>query len=65
MKAVQAYKSQFFHGGEGPETYISNPRFLKMVESRGVELGHSIGVNYGEGFLANRNIGVQDLFDLI
>jgi bacillithiol biosynthesis deacetylase BshB1 len=64
MKAVGAYRSQFFSGGDDPETYISNPRFLKMVEARGIELGHSIGVNYGEGFLTDRNIGVKDLFDL-
>ena len=65
MKAVKAYKSQFSNDGEEPETYISNPRFLKMVESRAIELGHSIGVDYGEGFLTNRNLGVKDLFDLL
>ena len=65
IESIQAYQSQFFNHGEGPETYISNPRFLKMVESRGVELGHSIGVNYGEGFIADRNLGVKSLFDLL
>lgn len=65
MKAVKAYHSQFFGGGDEPETYISNPNFLNMVEARGIELGHSIGVKYGEGFLADRNLGVKDLFDLL
>jgi bacillithiol biosynthesis deacetylase BshB1 len=65
MKAIQAYVSQFTSGGDDPETYISNPRFLRMVEARAIELGHSIGVNYGEGFIANRNPGVRDLFDLL
>ncbi|GJM28261.1 MAG: bacillithiol biosynthesis deacetylase BshB1 [Cyclobacteriaceae bacterium] len=65
MKAINAYVSQFTNGGADPETYISNPRFLRMVEARAIELGHSIGVNYGEGFITNRNLGVGDLFDLI
>ena len=65
MESIQAYQSQFFSDGDGPETYISNPRFLKMVESRGIELGHSIGVDYGEGFLTDRNLGVKSLFDLL
>ena len=64
MEAIHAYKSQFFNG-DGPETYISNPNFMKMVEARGVEFGHSIGVKYGEGFLVDRNLGVNDLFDLL
>lgn len=65
MDAVRAYESQFFNFGEDPETYISNPQFLNMVEARAIELGHSIGVGYGEGFLVNRNLGVKDLFDLV
>ena len=65
MESIKAYQSQFFSDGEGPETYISNPRFMKMVEARGIELGHSIGVDYGEGFIKDRNLGVKDIFDLI
>ena len=65
MEAIKAFQSQFFNNGEGPETYISNPRFMRMVEARGIELGHSIGANYGEGFLTDRNLGVKDLFDLL
>lgn len=65
MKAINAYTSQFSTGGDDPETYISNPRFLKMVEARAIEVGHSIGVDYGEGFIANSNLGIRDLFDLL
>ncbi len=66
MEAIKAFQSQFFNdNSEDPETYISNPRFLRMVEARGIELGHSIGANYGEGFLTDRNLGVKDLFDLL
>ena len=65
MQSIRAYESQFFNNDGGPQTYISNPRFLKMVEARGTELGHSIGVDYGEGYLIDRNLGVKDLFDLL
>jgi bacillithiol biosynthesis deacetylase BshB1 len=66
MKAVKAFKSQFFNPDSNePETYISKPGFLKMVEARGVEYGHAIGVHYGEGFTTRRFAGVKNLFDLI
>ena len=66
MNAIRAYKSQFHNPNSNePETYISNPEFLKMIESRGKEFGHAIQVKYGEGFNVIRTIGVNDLFDLI
>ena len=65
MQAVRAFKSQFYDPNNNePETFISSPEFMKMIEARGKELGHSIGASYGEGFTINRNIGVSDLFDL-
>lgn len=66
MQAVKAFKSQFFDPDNSePDTYISSPDFMKMVESRANEMGHSIGASYGEGFNVERNIGVKDLMDLI
>jgi bacillithiol biosynthesis deacetylase BshB1 len=66
LDAIRAFKSQFFDPENNePQTYISNPAFLKMVESRAQELGHSIGVGYGEGFTVRREPGVKSLFDLI
>ena len=66
MAAIKAFKSQFYDpASKEPETYISNPEFLKMIESRGKEFGHSIQAKYGEGFNVERVIGVKDLFDLI
>lgn len=66
MKSILAFKSQFHDPKSGePETYISSPKFLKMVESRGVHYGHEIGVEYGEGFTVDRKTGVQSVFDLI
>ena len=65
MKAVKAFASQFFDpSSKEPETYISKPGFLRMLEARAVEYGHAIGASYGEGFTSRRYVGVASLFDL-
>ena len=65
MSAIRAFSSQFFNPASSePETYISKPGFLKMLEARAVEYGHAIGAAYGEGFTARRFVGVNSLFDL-
>jgi len=66
MKSIMAFKTQFFDSkSKEPETYISKPGFLRMVESRANELGHSIGARYGEGFTISRRPGIKSLFDLL
>ena len=66
MAAVKAFKTQFFDpSSKEPQTFISTPEFLKLLEARATELGHNIGVKYGEGFVARRWVGVKSLFDLI
>lgn len=66
MESVKAYKSQFYDpNSKEPETFISSEGFMKLLEARGVELGYSIGVRYGEGFTVRRSIGVHSLMDLI
>jgi bacillithiol biosynthesis deacetylase BshB1 len=65
MKAIRAFKSQFYDpASKEPATFISDPAFMRMLESRAQELGHSIGVQYGEGFTLRRTLGVKSLFDL-
>jgi N-acetylglucosamine malate deacetylase 1 len=65
MNSIKAFKTQFFDPGSSePETYISKPGFLKMIESRGIEFGHAVGATYGEGFTLRRYPGVDDLFHL-
>lgn len=65
MEAVRAFRTQFFDPqSQEPETYISNPGFLKLLDSRANEFGHAIGVKYGEGFTVRRFVGVNNLFDL-
>jgi bacillithiol biosynthesis deacetylase BshB1 len=66
IAAIKQFKSQFYDPDNNePETYISSEGFLKALESRANEFGHSIGVRYAEGFTASRNIGVKDLSNLL
>ena len=66
LAAIQAYKSQFFNPESAePQSYISGEAFMKFLESRTREHGHMIGVEFGEGFISKRMLGVQDLFALV
>ena len=66
IKAIQAFKTQFYNpDSKEPETYISKPGFLKMIEGRGTEFGHAIGTAYGEGFTVRRYPGIKNLMDLL
>ncbi|TAL61467.1 MAG: bacillithiol biosynthesis deacetylase BshB1 [Bacteroidetes bacterium] len=51
MKAIKAFKSQFFNpASKDPKTLISDPQFLDYVISREEEYGKLINVTYAEGF---------------
>ncbi|MEK6781835.1 MAG: bacillithiol biosynthesis deacetylase BshB1 [Bacteroidota bacterium] len=66
MNAIRAFKTQFYDpANKEPNTFISNPGFLRMIESRAMEMGHAIGVKYGEGFTVRRFIGIKSLFDVM
>lgn len=66
MASVAAYKSQFYDPKmEGDETYISSEKFWKFFEGRARSYGHRIGVEFGEGLIQKRKIGVSNLDDLI
>jgi N-acetylglucosamine malate deacetylase 1 len=66
VQAIKAFKSQFFDPqNKEPQTYISSPEFIRSVEARAIEMGHAIGVKYGEGFTKYKQTGVKSLFDLI
>lgn len=65
MEAIKAFKTQFYDpNSKEPLTYISTDTFLDSIKARALELGKVIGAKYGEGFTAERLIGVQNLFDL-
>jgi len=67
IESVLAYKSQFHNpdwDGE-PQTYISSPEFIQVVEARAREFGKSIQVKFAEGFTSKKILGVESLFDLL
>ena len=66
VESINAFGSQFFNPGwKGePQTYISSPEFIAVIESRAREFGKSIGVKYAEGFTSKKILGVDSLFDL-
>jgi bacillithiol biosynthesis deacetylase BshB1 len=65
MKAVHAYKSQFYSElSKEPDTPISTKEFIDALYARVTEYGRPIGVKYAEGFLTERITGVKSLFDL-
>jgi bacillithiol biosynthesis deacetylase BshB1 len=58
--AIRAFKSQFFDPSSNePASYISSPDFLDFIEARAQEMGHKIGVKYGEGFQSQSPIQVS------
>mgnify|MGYP002010152136 FL=1 len=66
IASIRVFKSQFFDPkSKEPNTYISNPDFLKLIEARSREWGHRIGVSFGEGFVQRQSLGVKNLFDLV
>lgn len=66
MKAVLAYESQFHNPvSKEPETKLSQPQFLELVEARGRGYGGKIGKKYGEPFLCPAPLGLSTMFDLI
>ena len=67
IKAIKCFKSQFYNNNsKESESYISTKNFLDFINSRSIELGHSIGVNHGEGFISSKsNIGFKDLFSIL
>jgi len=55
--AIRAFKSQFFDPNSSePASYISSPDFLNFIQARAMEMGHKIGVKYGEGFQSQKTL---------
>jgi bacillithiol biosynthesis deacetylase BshB1 len=66
LAAIKAFKTQFYNSGsDEPQTYISSPEFLESIISRARLLGKRIGVQFAEGFLSKKNIGISNLDALI
>lgn len=66
IELVLCFESQFFNPNskEKDETPISSKAFLEYLKARAMVHGRHIGSQYGEGFIADRYVGVKNLFDL-
>ncbi len=66
LESIKAYATQFHNPGiDGPETYISKPGFLESVIYRAKMFGKMIGVDYAEGFISDKMIGISTLDALV
>lgn len=66
IQAIRAFKSQFHvpeyvENSDEPVSYISTPEFLEFIIARAREMGHAVGVSFGEGFTSSRALGVRNL----
>lgn len=65
VESIKAYKSQFFDPSSAePKTVISSKNLMDSVTYRAQDLGRLIGVEYGEGFIAAQDLGLDDLMQL-
>ncbi len=62
-QSIRAFKSQFFDPtSKEPNSYISSPDFLSFIQARAQEMGHKIGVKYGEGFQSQKTLQLTNFF---
>lgn len=66
LQAIRAYGTQF-HNPEldEPQTYISTPGYLDSVIYRHKMFGKMIGVDYAEGFVTEKMLGIRTFDSLI
>jgi bacillithiol biosynthesis deacetylase BshB1 len=66
MESILAHSSQFYDPNSNePETFISGTAFLEFVKGRAKELGQQIGVQYAEGFVTKKLLGIGSLDAII
>jgi N-acetylglucosamine malate deacetylase 1 len=68
VQSIKAYSSQFHsaeYAKDEPQTYISTPEFLNSIIGRHQMFGKMIGVQYAEGFITEKMIGIRDFDDLV
>ncbi len=66
MEAVMCYTTQFNAATTNdPQTYISSPQFIESVKARALMLGKRIGVQYAEGFISEKIIGLKSFDQII
>lgn len=66
IESVLAYTTQFYNPDlNEPQTYISSPQFIESVKARAMMLGKRIGVDYAEGYISEKMIGIKSLDNII
>lgn len=58
LEAIRCYRSQFDPSYPAPTTILSERRFMAFLEGRARHWGAQIGVEFGEGLVALRPLGV-------
>ena len=65
MEAIKAFKSQFYDPNSNePVSPISGEDFFDFIKGRSAQLGRLINTKFGEGFIASRPIGIDNLHSL-
>lgn len=65
MNAIKAFSSQFHDpNSKEPQTPISGEGFFEMIKARAISLGRPAGMELAEGFIVERILGVDDIFNL-
>jgi len=66
VAALQCFSSQFFTAdSKEPKTPISGAEYFDFLKGRAMEMGRPSGFLLGEGFIATRPPGVDDLTKLL
>ncbi len=66
MESILAHASQFYDPNSNePNTFISSHSFLDFIKGRAKEFGQQIGVQYAEGFISEKMIGISNFDGLI
>jgi bacillithiol biosynthesis deacetylase BshB1 len=65
MEAIMAFGSQFYNPqSDEPASAISSKSFLEVLKGRAQMFGRYASFEYGEGFIAERPVGVKRVDDL-
>lgn len=66
LEAVLCYSTQFNATDTSePATYISNPDFMDVIRARALMFGKRIGVNFAEGYITHKMIGITSFDNII
>lgn len=66
LESILCYKTQFFNPDlDEPQTYISSPSFFEGIRARAMMLGKRIGVEYAEGYITRKMVGISSFESFI